>query len=95
MVYTKAQFEIHNPDGSTAQISLQGRLRWALENLIRAGETGITPIDAPAPRWSAYVHQLRHESGVAIETAREPHGGLFPGRHARYRLACRAAPVTP
>jgi hypothetical protein len=91
----KAQFEIHNPDGSTSLISLQGRPRWALEALIRAGESGCTPIDQPAPRWSAYIHQLRHEFGVAISTIREPHGGPFPGRHGRYRLACRAASVTP
>jgi hypothetical protein len=94
MVYTKAQFEIHNPDGSTAQISLLGRLRWALENLIRAGERGCTPIDQPAPRWSGYVHELRREFGVAISTIREPHAGPFPGRHGRYVLAVRVSPVT-
>ncbi len=93
MVYTKTQFEIRNPDGSTSRISLHGRLRWALEALIRAGETGCTPIDQPAPRWSGYIHILRREFGVAIETIRETHGGPFPGRHGRYRLACRAAPV--
>jgi hypothetical protein len=94
MVYTKAEFEIRYPDGTTAQISLQGRLRWALEKLIRSGERGCTPIDAPGARLSAYIHELRHAHGVAIETIRETHSGAFPGRHGRYVLAVRVSPVT-
>ena len=41
----------------------------------------------PAPRWSAYVHELR-KMGVEIETIHEAHGGKFPGHHARYVLRC-------
>lgn len=62
-----------------------GREAWALLQLIAAGERGVTPIDRPAPRWSAYVHDLRR-LGIAIETVHEPHGGPFAGTHARYVL---------
>jgi len=47
--------------------------------------------DNPAPRWSAYVHNLR-ESGVEIETVTEPHGGDFAGHHGRYVLRCGVSP---
>src|SRR5665811_1625975 len=33
----------------------EGRDAWALDQLIRAGKRGCTPIDNPAPRWSHYV----------------------------------------
>jgi hypothetical protein len=62
-----------------------GRFAWALENLIRAGERGCTPIDHPGPRWSHYVFVLRRE-GLSIDTVEERHGGPYPGRHARYVL---------
>lgn len=63
----------------------QGRNLWALETLMAAGSKGVTPIDNPAPRWSAYVFNLR-EMGVEIETIHEPHDGAFQGTHARYVL---------
>lgn len=73
-------------DGSdTFQLTLRGRLRWALDRLLDAGPAGCTPITEPAPRWSAYIFELR-ESGVEIETVHEAHGGDFPGTHARYVL---------
>ena len=62
-----------------------GRLLWTLQQLVRAGARGVTPIERPAPRWSHYVHQLR-EMGLDIETIREEHGGDFPGHHGRYVL---------
>lgn len=62
-----------------------GRDAWALGELIRAGERGCTPIDNPAPRWSAYVFKLRRD-GQDIETLHEAHRGPFPGTHARYIL---------
>src|SRR3712207_8850999 len=40
-------------------IVLPGREAWAMENLLRQGEKGCTPIDVPGPRWSSYVHKLR------------------------------------
>ncbi len=73
-------------DDDQRQVRLPARLAWALEQLIDAGPRGCTPIDRPAPRWSAYVHRLRHEFGLAVETVTERHGGAFPGSHARYRL---------
>ena len=72
------------PDGRA--FTVKGRDAWALAELIRAGARGVTPIDVPGPRWSAYVHSLRHNHGVAVETFHEEHGGPFPGRHARYIL---------
>jgi len=67
-------------------LTLKGRDAWALAELIRAGENGCTPITHPGPRWSAYVHRLRHEYGLQIDTVHEPHRGPFPGNHARYVL---------
>ena len=82
-------YEIH-PEGSSAPfaIALKGREVWALDRLAEAGPRGCTPIEHPAPRWSAYVHRLRG-LGVPIETLHEPHGGDFAGTHGRYVLRAR------
>lgn len=77
---------IRHGDGTERTILLTGRDAWALCELIAAGRKGCTPIDNPAPRWSAYIHHLRHEHGLDIETITERHGGPFPGNHARYVL---------
>jgi len=71
------------PDGDTVKV--RGREAWALNELIRAGSKGVTPLESPGPRWSAYVFDLRG-FGIRIETTNEPHGGPFQGTHARYRL---------
>src|SRR6056297_2098867 len=71
--------------GDPFNIAVSGRDRWALEQLRKAGARGCTPIHNPAPRWAAYVHDLR-TLGVEIETITEPHEGDFPGHHARYVL---------
>lgn len=71
------------PDGRT--LTVVGRDAWALQNLVRAGRAGCTPIDHPGPRWSHYVFKLRG-FGFIIETINEMHGGPFAGRHARYVL---------
>ena len=73
-------------DGSERTFGVAGRNAWALENLIRAGRRGCSTIDVPAPRWAGYVHRLRHDFGLNIETVSEPHGGPFAGTHARYVL---------
>lgn len=70
---------------------VKGRFAWALLELHRAGSRGCTPLDNPGPRWSAYVHFLRHEHGLAIETVNESHSGPFPGTHGRYVLKSRVA----
>ena len=56
---------------------------WALDELMQAGETGCTPIDNPAPRWSGYIHKLKRNHGLSIQTNTEPHGGPFKGTHGR------------
>ncbi|MBI6629739.1 hypothetical protein JAO82_07555 [Pontibaca sp. S1109L] len=84
-------YSITSSAGDPFRIVVAGRDRWALEQLRRAGARGCTPIHNPAPRWSAYVFNLRG-MGVEIETITEPHGGDFPGHHARYVLRCGVAP---
>ncbi|MGO6740466.1 hypothetical protein ACC732_28520 [Rhizobium ruizarguesonis] len=71
------------PDGRP--IKVVGREAWALQNLVKAGSVGCTPIDHPGPRWSSYVLDLRG-MGFVIETIHEAHGGPFAGTHARYVL---------
>lgn len=80
---------VTEPDGTTWPLIVNGRLAWALGNLIEAGGKGCTPLDNPGPRWSAYVHRLRRDFGLEIETIHEPHEGPFPGTHARYVLRSR------
>lgn len=93
----KAKFvivvHIHLPDNGTRILHLTGREAWAMRELINAGEKGCTPINQPAPRWSAYIHNLR-KMGVSIETITEPHGGTFAGDHGRYVLREHATIVS-
>lgn len=65
--------------------AFKGRAAWALDRLLAAGQSGCTPIDQPAPRWSHYVFLLRRD-GIDIETLHESHGGAYSGHHARYVL---------
>jgi hypothetical protein len=63
-----------------------GREALTLLTLVERGTGGITGIDfpgGPAYRLGAYVHDLRHQFGVGIQTDSESHG---IGSHARYRL---------
>lgn len=62
-----------------------GRFAWTLDELVKAGPRGVTPMERPAPRWSHYVYRLRRD-GVAIETVTEKHAGNYSGTHARYVL---------
>lgn len=59
----------------------------ALIALSRAGPKGIIAQEQVlwAYRLSAYIHILRHDYGLPIETQRERHDG---GYHARYALTC-------
>lgn len=79
--------------GELFRITVLGRDEWALDQLRKAGLKGCTPITQPAPRWSAYIYNLR-KLGVEIETITEPHDGDFPGRHARYVLRSAACGIT-
>ena len=71
--------------GCPFTVTAAGREAWTLECLAEAGAQGVTPRERPAPRWSAYVHELRR-AGLPIDTLHEEHGGDFPGRHGRYVL---------
>lgn len=77
-------------EGRDAPIILTGRTAWALKQLQTAGLKGISTVDRPAPRWSAYVWALR-QKGICIDTLRERHGGDFPGSHGRYVLRSAVA----
>jgi hypothetical protein len=71
---------------SAGRIAINARqLRRALAALIRAGSKGVTALELSswAYRLGAYVHTLRHDYGLTIETLREPHDG---GWHGRYVL---------
>ena len=64
-------------DGEETTFTLQGRDGWALSRLVSAGAAGVTPLSEPTgPRWSAYIHDLRHEMDLDIETITEKHGVL-------------------
>lgn len=94
MARIRRTFEVH--DGLEPRVlTLAGRDAWALQCLIDAGAHGCTPIDHPGPRWSGYVHKLRHRYGIAIETIDEPHGPPFTGTHARYVLRTRVQLASP
>ncbi len=80
-----APYTIQLTNGQVFSITVSGRDRWALEELINAGTKGCTPINNPAPRWSGYIYNLR-KYGVPIETFTEAHDGPFSGTHARYLL---------
>lgn len=79
---------------SERTVILRGRDAWAFRELYNAGATGCTPITRPAPRWSHYVHQMRHVHGIQVSTEHESHGGLYSGTHARYRLETRCRIVS-
>ena len=73
-------------DTPAGRIAISARQpRRALSALINAGSKGVTALELSswAYRLGAYVHTLRHDYGLAIETLREPHDG---GWHGRYVL---------
>jgi len=72
-------------DNDPVDLIAVGRDGWALSQLLNAGETGLTTLQNPAPRWSHYVYKLRR-MGVNIATINEKHGGPYSGTHARYIL---------
>jgi len=90
---TKTIFRVTNPNKQTFRLALRGRNAWAMKQLMDAGAAGCTPIKNPAPRWSAYIHNLRG-FGVAIKTITEQHGGQFAGNHARYVLMANVTVIS-
>lgn len=88
----RRSYAVTNPGQEPFNITLRGRNLWTMQQLVKAGRIGCTPIDNPAPRWSGYVHNLR-ELGVAIETLTEKHDGPFEGWHGRYVLLSKVEPI--
>ena len=80
--YRRNVVEAVGPDGPFAVI---GQVANALVALVEQGGSGVTALEVHswAYRLGAYVHTLRHEHGLMIETVREDHEGRW---HARYRL---------
>jgi hypothetical protein len=76
-------------------ITPPGRVSWAIGELIAAAGKGCTPIDNPAPRWSAYVHKAKHVYRLDIVTITEMHGGDYAGKHARYVLRSKVQFADP
>lgn len=85
-----AVYTVTNPNSQSFTLCLKGRNQWAMEQLIKSGNNGCTPLNSGAPRWSAYIHNLR-SFGVEIRTITERHGGQFSGNHARYVLIAEVA----
>jgi hypothetical protein len=71
--------------GPAGSFTATGQVAKALSALVAAGTRGVTALEVNswAYRLGAYVHSLRHDCGLAIETVREPHEG---GWHGRYVL---------
>ena len=86
-------YSVTNPNRQAFRLALRGRNDWAMKQLMDAGAAGCTPIKNPAPRWSAYVHNLRG-FGVVIKTITEQHGGTFAGNHARYVLMANVTVIS-
>ena len=81
--------------GSERFIKTNGQVSRALAVLDAAGSRGVTALDVSSTwawRFGAYVHELRHEHGLDIETVRESHPG---GWHARYVLRSHVRVVFP
>ncbi len=80
--YRRIVIEAVGPNGPFAVIGQVGK---ALVALVENGAAGVTALEVHswAYRLGAYVHTLRHDYGLAIETVHEDHEG---GWHARYRL---------
>ena len=71
-----------------------GQVAKALEALVAHGAAGVTSLEASswAYRFGAYVHNLRRDYGLAIETVREPHDGGWHGRYVLHSSVTIAEP---
>jgi hypothetical protein len=79
--------------GPNGQFSVAGKNARTLVELVQHAGKGITALEMSnswALRLGAYVHVLRHECGLEIETIREAHDD-YGGWHGRYVLQ---SPVT-
>jgi hypothetical protein len=66
-------------------IALPKRAAWFLDELVKAGATGVTTISYPGVRVSDCLLKIRR-AGVDVQTVYESHDGEFSGRHGRYIL---------
>ncbi len=80
--------------GPAGAFTVTGQTAKALAALMAAGAQGVTALEVNswAYRLGAYVHELRHRHGLAIETQREPHEG---GWHGRYVLHSPVSTMEP
>jgi hypothetical protein len=79
----------------SGDVTLTGQVAKALAALVRAGAAGVTALEVSswAYRLGAYVHTLRREFGLAIETVREPHEGGWHGRYVLHSPVVLAEPT--
>lgn len=89
----KAPYEIIDPTGERRVVILNGRVRWAIEELRKAGHAGRTGREALGPRWAAYIWSAIHVHGIPIRDEWEAHEGEHPGKHKRWWLDCEVRPL--
>ena len=80
--------------GPHGPLHVTGQVAKALEALVARGAAGVTSLEVAsvAYRLAAYVHNLRHDYGLAIETVREPHDGGWHGRYVLHSAVTIAEP---
>lgn len=80
--------------GPHGPFTVTGQDAKALAELVRRGAAGVTALEVNswAYRLGAYVHRLRHDFGLAIETQREPHDGGWHGRYVLHSAVTLAEP---
>jgi len=88
-----APYEITFSTGEHSTVILNGRVRWAIEELRKAGKAGRTGREALGPRWAAYIWDAIHTHGIPIRSEWERHGGEHAGRHKRWFLDCEIHPA--
>ena len=78
-----ARCKVLRAKGPSGAFTVTGQTAKALAALAEAGKRGVTALEVNswAYRLGAYVHELRHRHGLAIETQREPHEGCWHGRY--------------
>lgn len=80
------KYKITESDGSTRTIYLNGRNAWCLEQLIAAGQSGISTRDNPEQRLGVIVLGLKKRYGFKIEAIKELRRGIYNKHHTQYIL---------
>lgn len=91
----KSDYLVFDTPEAPRRVTLTGRVKWAMDQLLDLGSHGCSTLDRPAISWPVYVYHLRHDHQINVETVHEKHGGTFAGKHARYFLKSkvRQAPL--